>query len=1371
MVMAGQTKGDEEISVVYCADSIPFHYTGSGGQAEGVIIDLWKIWSQKTGISIKFIPASWGDTLKMIREGEVDAHAGLFYNDERAGYLDYGVALQKTDTHIFYDKRLPSPENNKSFLPYRTGLLRGDAVETHLSSTFPNMQTFGFDSYKEIMAAVKQNELSVFAADTPTGLFYLKKSGLRSKFTYKPNMPLYQNQWYVAVQKGDTKLLEIINNGFESISAQEKLSIERQWTTGLKRKDTDELIIAVPSGYAPFSFVGPDGNQAGLLIDMWRLWSRETGVPIAFKVGSWADTLEAVKTGEADIHSGLFKNEERATWLSFSIPIFESETASYFLSDGEPITLKNAKAVSVGTMTGSYQEAYIRDNFPRVKRVTRTDNESLVLSLIKKEIDAFVHESPVVSADLSRLGLTGLVSCGETLFSNPMYAGVAKGRETLREKINKGFLDIPVENLAALEARWLPNAETQVYRENMDDIGLTLDEKKWVRTNPTIRVAATPNWPPFEFSDDGVYSGLHADMIRLAADKAGLGIEPVFGKWSDLVAGLKEGSLDLCPGLNATEERKKYLVFTDDYISETSQVIVAPANDPIHSIQELYGRTVSVERGYATETFLKKNFPDVRLLMVDNTVEAIKKLITGEADAYLGNQAAILYLIKKNAFSGLRITAFFKQAKRSEYRVGVTNEKTILRDILQKALAAVTTKEKSALQEKWFGRVLAKEKVGPELKLTEEEKIWLAKHSVIRVAMNADWAPVEFIDGKGNSHGISMDYLEKLGDMLGLRFDIVKNLTWQEKQAAMGKGDLDLLSSMSQAGNGEGHYHFTPPYLSIPINIFATDDVTYIRDLTSLEDTRVAVVEGQGIQEWLQNQYPEIDIVPADSIPAALKMLANGEAYAFVGDIVTTSYYISKLRLHHIRIVGETPYKNNQSMAVRRDWPIFANILQKGLKAIPQNEREAIFNRWVSVQYEHGFDYSLLWKALVPACFIILLFVYWNRKLGKEIQSRKETEKKLSFTQYAMDHAFHSVFWVDPETGKFIYINKAACKSLGYTREEMLDMAVPQIDVDFPAEKLEPFIETLREHDFIPTKGQHRKKNGCRIEVELICYLTDYIEGEIIVVFALDITERVTAQHERDEAFRIIRSSIEYASRIQRSILPPAEQMETMVKDYFVLWEPRDLVGGDIYWCMNWGQGVLIILADCTGHGVPGAFMTLISSGALARGILDVPKGDPAALIQRMHQLIQIVLGQDSKVGHSDDGLEMGVCYIHPGRDRITFSGAGFPLFKLKGEDIDIIKGEKRGIGYRQIAFDSTWTNQEILVGAGDRFYMSSDGIFDQIGGPKRRGFGKKRFRKLLASVQNLTMANQGERIYREVETYQGKEKRRDDISAIGFRL
>ncbi len=300
----------------------------------------------------------------------------------------------------------------------------------------------------------------------------------------------------------------------------------------------------------------------------------------------------------------------------------------------------------------------------------------------------------------------------------------------------------------------------------------------------------------------------------------------------------------------------------------------------------------------------------------------------------------------------------------------------------------------------------------------------------------------------------------------------------------------------------------------------------------------------------------------------------------------------------------------------------------------------------------------------------------------------------------------------------------------------------------------------------------------------IVLWVTPFaVSALLIIVFVVvwnrrlgvEITERKKAQNALSDAFGVITSSINYASRIQRSVLPTTDLMKDLLDAFFILWKPRDVVGGDIYWGRKWGEGSLVLLADCTGHGVPGAFMTLISSGALDRALSEVAVGDAAALIQRMHRIVQQLLSQDQAVcdeDHcSDDGLELGVCYIHPAKDSITFAGAGFPLFYTHGNGFKKINGDRKGIGYRHIPQDTNWTNRVLDVEKDMSFYMSSDGIFDQIGGPKKRGFGKKRFMKLLDSVQSLPVAEQGDAIYQQLVAFQGEEKRRDDVSAIGFKL
>ncbi len=277
-------------------------------------------------------------------------------------------------------------------------------------------------------------------------------------------------------------------------------------------------------------------------------------------------------------------------------------------------------------------------------------------------------------------------------------------------------------------------------------------------------------------------------------------------------------------------------------------------------------------------------------------------------------------------------------------------------------------------------------------------------------------------------------------------------------------------------------------------------------------------------------------------------------------------------------------------------------------------------------------------------------------------------------------------------------------------------------------------------------------------------------EGGSIVMVS-DITERKRAEKELNEAFNSISSSIMYASKIQKSILPASSFLSDQFDDHFVYWEPRDVVGGDMYWCHSWGNGTLMVLGDCTGHGVPGAFMTLISAGALERAMVDVTPGDVTSLVQTMHQMLRSAIGQDTGSGNADDGLELGVCYVDTKANELTFVGARFELFVVNSGHVELIRGNKKGIGYPEVPADFSFEATVVTVSPNTRFYMTTDGMVDQIDNTGRQRFTKKRFKDLLLAVQDKSMTEQRDAIHDAVIRHQGGAPRLDDVAVVGFSI
>lgn len=264
---------------------------------------------------------------------------------------------------------------------------------------------------------------------------------------------------------------------------------------------------------------------------------------------------------------------------------------------------------------------------------------------------------------------------------------------------------------------------------------------------------------------------------------------------------------------------------------------------------------------------------------------------------------------------------------------------------------------------------------------------------------------------------------------------------------------------------------------------------------------------------------------------------------------------------------------------------------------------------------------------------------------------------------------------------------------------------------------------------------------------------------------------------------RLVMESIDYASLIQKSYLRPFRvQMQAALSDHFMYWAPRDVVGGDFYHFAHYADGYFAAVIDCTGHGVPGAFMTMIMATSLDQLLAEDNCRDPAALLGLMNATVKETLGQfgrkevpteASDEVLTDDGMDAAFLWVEPAQRRLVYSGARTPVYlSLPGEDeIVQLDGDRKGVGYRDTPVGYRWTNQEIELPDACCVYLSSDGIVDQIGGERRIAFGKKRLKQLLHDHRHLPMAEQENAIVQAFLAYQGNEERRDDVTLFGFRV
>jgi serine phosphatase RsbU (regulator of sigma subunit) len=268
--------------------------------------------------------------------------------------------------------------------------------------------------------------------------------------------------------------------------------------------------------------------------------------------------------------------------------------------------------------------------------------------------------------------------------------------------------------------------------------------------------------------------------------------------------------------------------------------------------------------------------------------------------------------------------------------------------------------------------------------------------------------------------------------------------------------------------------------------------------------------------------------------------------------------------------------------------------------------------------------------------------------------------------------------------------------------------------------------------------------------------------------------QRNELEAQRDEILNQkddITDSITYASRIQKAMLPMNEHFDKSFKDYFILYKPRDIVSGDFYWIAEYPEKIYFAAADCTGHGVPGAFMSMLGISSLNEIISgDKQKLTAAKILNLLREKIKFSLHQTGKTGETKDGMDITLCILDKKTLTLEYAGAFNPLYHFRNRELTEYKADRMPIGIYHVEKE-TFTNHEITIMPGDTIYLFSDGYADQFGGPAQTKFKSTNLKKLLTEIVNQPMGKQKEILEEKFNQWKGNLYQVDDIIVIGIKF
>ena len=757
------------------------------------------------------------------------------------------------------------------------------------------------------------------------------------------------------------------------------------------------LKISNETNWPPYDFV-KDGQPTGYSVDYVKLLAKKLGVDVEFvSATSWDDLVELFCQHKIDILHPTEHSDRAVRCGELMAPHIREKNTFLIRRDFHEVrTIEDLFGATLALPVGWAVSEDINTRYgDKIKSLPVSNIMEAVMLVASGKADATVDFKNVLEYGVLITGSTNLrtsglylAPSGETLEN--LYVAVRNDWALLVQLFRKAQNAVTPDEVRTLQARWFQVNDGDAFYSR-----LTESEQAWLSRHPKIRVHNETAWPPYNFAVNGKPMGYSIDYMNLLAGKIGIDVEYVTGPtWDEFMTMIRDGRIDVMLNIVPSPDRERFLAFTPTYRVD-NDAIVSRRDAPMVNLDALNGHTVAVVKDFVEEEWLGKNRPDIKVVTCPAIAECLKMVAFGQADAAIDSFGPADYAIRQQGLTNLVIRGELTAGDfTANMAIATRKDESVLRDILRKAMAAVTTEEENALQRRWFGsKDRQSEGQNNHIALTADEQNYLQHKGAVRVCTDPSWVPLEQVV-EGKYLGIIADFLKLITERTGVQFQFLPTVSKEASLHAMQDHRCDVKALAGGHNAFQAFLNFTSPLTTFHYVVATKTNQPYIEHIERVRDQAFAAVSDHTI-DALRARYPEMKIVEVASVPDGLAKVRRGEVFGLIGGSPEIAYLLQQDAMVDLKVAGSLDERLDISLGSRNDEPELRKILQKGVDSLSEEDKQRIYASWIPVRYERGLDYTLLWRILVGVALLIAAIVVWNRKLAGLNQHLEGTNRRL----------------------------------------------------------------------------------------------------------------------------------------------------------------------------------------------------------------------------------------------------------------------------------------------------------------------------------------------------------------------------------------